>query len=369
MHKKFFLLFIGLMTALVILATRVGVISQPNEMDAAVLRAGVKIPVATLAHVEVEQPVVVALPEIDAQSVFCEYAPQEKVEYKATFIEARKKLKVDTGEKFRVKVFMKNTGNTPWFSAESGCEGPIVNLGTDLERDHDSTFYSPKIKEEDNNWIGPNRVGLDQLRVDPEEVASFTFWVEAGDEPDIYKEFMTPVVEGITWIDDAGFSFETLIGDTGEDAETTLTRRMLMGESGSAMSVDLNGEKKIKVDLSEQKMHVYLGDHLVREFTVSTGAPKTPTPVGTHTISLKQEVRIGGKSPHYVMPNFMMFRKDGYGIHALPSLSRKGGDVFWTEARDHIGRPVSHGCIRVLPEDSDFVFAFADIGTTVEVQR
>ena len=80
-------------------------------------------------------------------------------------------------------------------------------------------------------------------------------------------------------------------------------------------------------------------------------------------------MRIGAKPPHYVMPKFMMFRQGGYGIHALPSLSRKGGDVFWTEARSHIGRPVSHGCIRVLPEDANFVYDFAEVGTPVDVQR
>ena len=106
----------------------------------------------------------------------------------------------------------------------------------------------------------------------------------------------------------------------------------------------------------------------IAEFRVSSGAAKTPTPVGETSITLKQETRIGGKSPHYIMPKFMWFRTGGYGFHALPSLKTDGG-FFWTEARNHIGIPVSHGCIRLLPEDADFLYDFADIGTRVKVQR
>jgi lipoprotein-anchoring transpeptidase ErfK/SrfK len=312
----------------------------------------------------------ISLASTPVPQVSCDYTAPEKTEYNAAVVEVRKKLQVDAGEIFRVKVFMRNDGNTPWFSGDSGCtSGPVVNLGTDMERDHASIFYSPEIKKDDNNWIGSNRVGMDQMRIDPGYTASFTFWAKAGRDADVYREFMTPVVEGITWIDSSNFSFDTMVGDTGSNPTTLREQLMFSGESGSVLSLNPDGEKLISVDLSEQKMVVTLDGKLVKSFTVSTGATKTPTPVGEYKISLKQEVRIGSAAPHYVMPKFMMFRNGGYGIHALPSLSRKGGDLFWTEARSHIGRPVSHGCIRVLPEDAEFVFAFADIGTKVAVQR
>lgn len=363
MSKKIIFGSIALTVLLAFAATEVGFFMSSKILEASVMNADLQKTVADLGVKVVKQTIV------EEPKVACTYDVPEKAEYKASLVEVRKKLKVDTDEEFKIKVFMKNDGNTPWFSYGSHCPGPFVNLGTDKERDHESAFYSPEIKEADNNWLGANRVGLDQLRVDPGEVASFTFWAKASSNSDVYREFMTPVVEGLSWIDGASFSFDTLIGDTGEDPANNNKRLVFMGESGSAMAVDLQAEKKITVDLSDQEMHVYLGDNLVREFKVSTGAAKTPTPVGSYSISLKQEVRIGGKAPHYVMPKFMMFRKDGYGIHALPSLSRKGGDLFWTEARSHIGRPVSHGCIRVLPEDADFMYQFTDIGTKVVVER
>ncbi|MFA6918293.1 MAG: L,D-transpeptidase [Candidatus Gracilibacteria bacterium] len=352
--------------AFVAFTTNVGFAWDVSDLNASVIRADFKKTVAKLSK-KIQTQAKVEIPQVP--QVSCEYEVPKSEKYSAQVIEVRTKLRVETEEEFKVKVFMENTGNTPWFSAKSNCSGPIVNLGTDSERDHESVFYSPKANGGDSNWVGANRVGLDQLRVDPGAVASFTFRVKAGEDPDVYKEYMTPVVEGVTWIDGAGVSFTVMIGDTGEDTAVINKKMLFAGESGSVMELDLDAEKRIAVDLSEQKMTVYLGDHLVREFYVSTGAAKTPTPPGNYSISLKQEVRVGGKAPHYVMPKFMMFKAGGYGIHALPSLSRKGGDLFWTEARSHIGRPVSHGCIRVLPEDADFVYQYADIGTKVVVQR
>ena len=64
----------------------------------------------------------------------------------------------------------------------------------------------------------------------------------------------------------------------------------------------------------------------------------------------------------------MMIKEGGLGIHALPSLHGQKGDTLWTEARDHIGTKVSHGCVRLLPEDSNFIYAFGDIGVPVIVK-
>jgi lipoprotein-anchoring transpeptidase ErfK/SrfK len=158
-----------------------------------------------------------------------------------------------------------------------------------------------------------------------------------------------------------------MIGDTGENM-TDLRKKMLYAStSGPVTALNLNGEKKLLVDLSDQKLFIMLDGQVIREFRVSTGGYKTPTPKGDYTIKLKQEVRVSGKAPHYIMPKFMWFREGGYGFHALPSLGSDGG-VFWTEAKDHIGRPVSHGCIRLLPEDADFLYEFTDLGTKVTVQ-
>jgi len=299
---------------------------------------------------------------VDEDKENCSWDVPEEIEYSADFIAVRRNLKVDDGKKFRVKAFVRNTGNTPWFSGESTCKGSIMSLGTTREQDRESALFI-----EGENWESKNRIGMDQLRVEPGEIASFTFYAEVEDD-DVLKEYFAPVISGVTWLEDAEFGFDIVAGEPDEDKTAIRKKLLFAGYSGSVLDMNLNGEKVIAIDLSKQEAEIKLDGKLVNKFRVSTGAAHTPTPVGNYDISLKQEIRIGGAAPHYVMPKFMWFRAGGYGLHALPSLGTDGG-YFWTEARDHIGTPVSHGCIRMLPEDADFTFEFADLGTKVVVER
>lgn len=306
--------------------------------------------------------------EADQEVCGFELLEEGEAAHDAEVVAVRRQLRVEVGDTFRVKVFLKNTGNMPWFSNESRCAGPRMYLGTDKERDRESVFYSPELEGiDDTNWIGANRIGMDQLRIEPGEIASFTFWSQAPDKPDVIMEYFAPVLSGIQWIEDAEVSFEMLIGDTGEDPVDMRKRLSYAFESGSLMDINLDGEKSILVDLSEQVMYVKLDDDIVRSFRVSTGAYATPTPVGTTYISLKQELRVGNAAPHYIMPYFQMFRAGGYGLHSLPSLGNDGG-VFWTEAVAHLGIPVSHGCIRIANENAVWLFGFTEIGTPLTVQ-
>lgn len=293
----------------------------------------------------------------------CEFNYADIETNTAKVVSVRRQLKVEPGESFRVKVFMQNTGNGPWFSGKSTCHGPKMYLGTDKERDHDSTFY----QKGSPGWESANRILMDQMRVDPGQIASFTFWAKAGKSADVYKEYFSPLLKDIQWIENTPITLDVIIGDTGENAEDVRNKISFSRKSGSVTDLDLNGPKTIKVNLTEQKIYAYLGDTDVRDFRVSTGKPSTPTPTGTYNILIKQDVRVGFAAPHYIMPRFMMFQSSGYGFHALPSLARNGGDAFWTEARNHIGIPVSHGCVRLLPEDADWLFDFTDIGTKVEI--
>jgi len=275
---------------------------------------------------------------------------------------------VETGEKYRVKVFVRNTGDTPWFSGKSGCGGPIISLGTDRERNRKSQLYSPDIRKDDNNWASASRIYMDQNRVNPGEIASFTAWAQAETKSDILKEYFSLVVDEKARMQDSEFSFEVVIGDPEVDFKSLRRKMLFSNKSGSVAAVNLDGERTIKVNLSEQKMYLTLEDDVVREFFISTGKASTPTPTGNYSIKLKQDVRVGGEKPHYIMDNFMWFKDGGYGIHALPKLRTDGGR-FWEEAKDHIGRPVSHGCIRLLPDDAKFAFEFADLGTKVVIER
>ncbi len=308
--------------------------------------------------------------EINDDQISCSYILPDKTNYDAIVISVRKKLRVEPGEVTEGKVFVKNESNVPWFSGESDCKGPKVFLGTENERDHSSVFFSPNVEGvEDTGWESATRIKMDQERVDPGKIASFTFSIKAANHVDVLKEYFRPVVEGVAWMEgeDALVSTELIIGNHGESPVNLRKKLFLAAVAGSVKDIDLNAEKMLLVDLSEQRVYLKLGGKVVRSFQVSSGAARTPTPVGETRITEKNEVRIGSAPPHYIMPKFMMFRAGGYGFHALPSLANDGG-VFWTEALNHLGVPVSHGCIRLAPQDADFLFDFAEIGTLVKVQ-
>jgi len=362
----------GLMIGLIVPALSTGVFAEEPVTDSEVTEAIeeaeqiLRETDAVLEEEGVEEAQAEEIIEVEEEGGVCGFdLPSEKY-YDASVISVRRKLAVALGEEVEVKVFLQNNGSMPWFSNNSSCFGPKMSLGTSRTQDRISSLY-PGDLSEDSNWESASRIGMDQERVDVGEIASFTFTAIAPDNTDILKEYFTPVLKGIEWIDEAEFSFELIVGELDETPVDLRKKLLYQVNSGSAININLDGEKSFVVDLSEQKLWLKLDDETIAELPTSTGAPSTPTPVGTYEIELKQDVRVGHAAPHYVMPKFMWFRAGGYGFHALPSLGTDGG-VFWTEARNHIGTPVSHGCIRLLPEDADFAFEFADIGTPVYIQ-
>lgn len=104
--------------------------------------------------------------------------------------------------------------------------------------------------------------------------------------------------------------------------------------------------KWIEVDLSEQKLIAWEGDHKYLETAISTGLPGTPTPRGEFKIWIKlraTKMEGGSGRGYYYLPNvpYVMFFENedvpgwkGYGIHG----------TYW---HSDFGTPRSHGCVNV----------------------
>ena len=353
--------------------------------------------IASAETIELEQK---RAPKLEVAPILfednCSFEEPEEPSYNYQLISVRKPLKVETDEVFKVKVFMKNTGNTPWFSLNSYCSGSKFNLGTEKERDRQSAFFANDL----SGWHSNNRIILDQDRVNPGDLGSFTFEAMAPSEESIFTEYFNPVLEGVTWLEQTPIKMQFIVGDpdlTFENIRKKFAYAKLSGDTDKL--IDLDADKKVLVDLANQEMHIVLGDVVIDEFPISTGTYRTPTPTGRHTILGKNHVRVGGNGPNgekYVMPRFQLLgirgaRFTGYGIHALPSIGTSAllreirsiqargeevphdiyaGNVLWTEAVEHLGRQASHGCIRVGPDDADFLFDYTEVGETeVIVER
>ncbi|MDP2624810.1 MAG: L,D-transpeptidase [Candidatus Peregrinibacteria bacterium] len=289
-----------------------------------------------------------------------ELAEGEEATYSAAVHEVKISEAIQPNESFRVEIYIENTGNIPWFGVKSGCEDEsYVNLGTYKETDRATVFYNPG---ENTGWLGDNRIQMLSEAVQPGEIGTFAFIglaPEIETEGNLYVEYFNLVVEGEIWFDDFDFAVDIPVGDVN-------TQDKYKAQFVKEMSIDtrsLGDLEQIEVNLSNQEMMLNFIDEATGESTmiyklpISSGAAGTPTPTGTYTIFQQQELRVGGAAPHYRMPYWRMFTTMGHGLHALPYLGDPGG-YFWEEALTHIGIPVSHGCIRMLPDDAALVYLF-----------
>ena len=112
-------------------------------------------------------------------------------------------------------------------------------------------------------------------------------------------------------------------------------------------------EKKIEIDLSDQRLLAWEGNKLIYDFPVSTGK-WAPTPLGTFRIWIKLRYSLmhGGskeKGTYYYLPNvpYVMYFYQGYGIHG----------AYW---HNNFGTPMSHGCVNMAISDAALLFAWTD---------
>ena len=118
--------------------------------------------------------------------------------------------------------------------------------------------------------------------------------------------------------------------------------------------------KYIDVNLATQIMTIFENGILIDTYLISSGKRGMETPTGTHQIYNKAP-RAYSKAYGLYMPNWMAIVADGkFGIHELPEWP--GG---YKEGANHLGIPVSHGCMRLGVGFAKTVYDFAEIGTPV----
>ena len=158
-----------------------------------------------------------------------------------------------------------------------------------------------------------------------------------------------------------------LVGDKSTDNIVLVTAtsdfKTLTYDPQEGGTAGLTEGKYVEINLSKQKMYLYDGQTFVNSFAVSTGKWSTPTPTGTYAIYNK--IRAAYSKPYDLyMPYWSAITADGqYGIHGLPY---KGS---WIEGANHIGTPVSHGCVRLGPGNESYVYDWAPIGTPVFIHK
>lgn len=128
----------------------------------------------------------------------------------------------------------------------------------------------------------------------------------------------------------------------------------------------------IVVDVSENRLWLYEGLEVVKEYRVATGVPGYPTPVGTFRIVDKKEnptwynpdpTGWGAGLPLWIGPG----PGNPLGTRAL-YLDAPGIRIHGTWDDSSIGTAASHGCIRMHVEDSEEMYPLVPVGARVLVQ-
>ena len=97
------------------------------------------------------------------------------------------------------------------------------------------------------------------------------------------------------------------------------------------------------IDKTTQEMTVFVDGVEKHRWPVSTGLPGYATPSGTFTTSSMNEIWYSRQWDNAPMPHAVFFTKKGHAVHAT------------TETKK-LGRPASHGCVRLSPKNAKTFF-------------
>ncbi|KGF69717.1 ErfK/YbiS/YcfS/YnhG family protein [Hoeflea sp. BAL378] len=99
---------------------------------------------------------------------------------------------------------------------------------------------------------------------------------------------------------------------------------------------------RVFIDLSTQEMQVRLDGRTLETWPVSTGRPGYGTPKGDFPVIRLAAKWYSRKYDNAPMPYSVFFR-GGYAIHGTTEISK-------------LGRPASHGCVRLHPDNARILF-------------
>ena len=100
----------------------------------------------------------------------------------------------------------------------------------------------------------------------------------------------------------------------------------------------------ININKANQEMTVFLDGIEKYRWPVSTGRAGYSTPSGTYTATSMNEIWYSKQWDNSPMPHSIFFIKDGHAIHGSFEVK-------------NLGKPVSHGCVRISPQNATRLFA------------
>ena len=117
-------------------------------------------------------------------------------------------------------------------------------------------------------------------------------------------------------------------------------------EAASA-DIQTGSQILINIDKSRQEMTVLVDGVEKYTWPVSTGKPGYATPSGTYTPESMNEIWYSKQWDNSPMPHSVFYMKDGHAIHG-------------THEVKNLGKPASHGCVRLSPENALTLYSMVE---------
>jgi hypothetical protein len=111
----------------------------------------------------------------------------------------------------------------------------------------------------------------------------------------------------------------------------------------------------INIDKAAQEMTVFVDGVELYSWPVSTGAQGYSTPSGSYTASSMNKIWYSKQWDNAPMPHAIFFTKKGHAIHG-------------TKEVKNLGKPASHGCVRLAPENAATLFALVEANGLEQTQ-
>jgi lipoprotein-anchoring transpeptidase ErfK/SrfK len=99
----------------------------------------------------------------------------------------------------------------------------------------------------------------------------------------------------------------------------------------------------INIDKSTQQMMVFVDGVERYQWPVSTGRAGYSTPSGSFTATSMNKIWYSKEWDNAPMPHAIFFMKDGHAIHGSYEVK-------------HLGKPASHGCVRIAPQNAILLY-------------
>ncbi len=137
---------------------------------------------------------------------------------------------------------------------------------------------------------------------------------------------------------------------TGPSTQTNSTAGKAESEPASSQPESNPGAKNggsailININKAKQRMTVFVDGIQKYNWQVSTGRAGYSTPSGTYTATSMNEIWYSKEWDNSPMPHSIFFIKDGHAIHGSYEVKT-------------LGKPVSHGCVRISPENATTLYA------------